>query len=283
MASEYLDDCCRRKLVFITGKGGVGKTSLAWAAALACARRGKRTAVASWNPLGDASSAPVTGDWNVDWVPLETVATFREYVLRTVYFEKLFDAVFDNRVFRTFVLATPGLSDTVMAGKLWDRVHRAEQDILFVDLPATGHAVSFFRSPIGVREVFGMGIVRRETDKIHQLFESAQTRIDLVATPQELPMTECIELHRSLETLYPERTRYLMLNRCLPEFDLPERADWDPESRALLERYAEDRTEQKEITEMSARVPLARVDISNFPSQSFRDCVENIARQLEQA
>lgn len=278
-AGNYIDDCLQRKLLFLTGKGGVGKTSLAWSTALACARRGKRVTVASWNPTG-SEVVPTSRDWGVDWLGLETMAAFKEYVLRTLYFEKLFDAVFDNHVFRTFVMATPGLSDTVIAGKIWDRCERQEQDLLIVDLPSTGHAISFLKSPIGVQEVFSMGVVRRETDRIRALFSSPATRFDVVATAQELPMTEAVLLNHTIEKLFPGRSGYLLLNKKLPVFATPtDTSALSAEDIAILERY---RADEKEQTATLSQAPsLPRIDIEHHPSKSFQECVERITRGLE--
>ena len=127
-------------MIFFTGKGGTGKTTLAWATALACQRNGLKVAVASWNKYEDEISSTPVQDSNIRWVPLETFSAFKEYALGIVRFEKLYQAVFDNEILKAFIQAAPGLSETVIAGKIWDLWDKKKQDLIIVDLPSSGHA-----------------------------------------------------------------------------------------------------------------------------------------------
>lgn len=147
--SQYIQDCLGRRLIFFTGKGGVGKSSLAWSTAVACSRKGLKVGVAAWKSVQTFPPPP-----NIDLIELETLAAFREYVVKVVRFEKVYDVVFDNPVLSTFVAAAPGLSDTVIGGKLWDLWDNKTYDLLVVDLPASGHAYQFFQSPLGVKKYF---------------------------------------------------------------------------------------------------------------------------------
>ena len=113
----YLSDSLNRKVIFFTGKGGVGKSTLAWATALACHRQGKKVAIVGWQPLGKEEAPPVARELGMDWLGLETLAAFREYALGIIKFQKIYDSVLDNKILRTFVLAAPGLADAVEIGR----------------------------------------------------------------------------------------------------------------------------------------------------------------------
>lgn len=283
---SYLEDCFSRKLIFFTGKGGVGKSTLAWATAVACARAGKKVTVATWNPFEEVQAPSFASSLGIRWVPLETLAAFREYVLLMVKFERIYDAVFENKVLKTFVMWAPGLSETVVAGKIWDLVDKKQQDIVIVDLPASGHAISFFSSPLGIRQIFPVGFVHNESGKIVNLLGSDDCRIDLVALPEELPLVESLQLKQKLETLHAFHFGFLHINQCTPAFALPppERAAALPgELEAIVERYRERYRREEEAIGISWDMHLRTLKLARYATDSLERIIHQVAEALEKA
>lgn len=150
------------RLLIVTGKGGVGKTTVAAALALSAARAGKKTLVCEVNTqeritrlLGKPEAGPevrqVDRDlWAVNVRPEEAM---REYALMTLKFKTVYRAVFENRVVRYFLRFLPSLQELVLLGKIL--FHERERnpggaprfDRIIVDAPATGHAITFFSVP----------------------------------------------------------------------------------------------------------------------------------------
>ena len=283
---SYLEDCQSRKVIFFTGKGGVGKTTLAWATAVACRREGARITLASWNPFDDVTTPTWANDQGIRWIPLETLSAFREYSLNLLKFEKVYDAVFDNRVLKTFIKAAPGLSETVIAGKIWDLVDKREQDLVIVDLPSSGHAISFFQSPLGIQKIFSTGFVHKESGKIVKMFQERWCRIDLVALPEELPLVECLQLKQKLETLHPFHFGYLHLNQCTPTFPLPHSQNCAPLPDAViscLERYRSRHAQEEEAMGLSWDFHLPTHYLPRFPSEGMKEILHKTATFLESA
>lgn len=280
---NYLDDSTRRKVIFLTGKGGVGKSTLAWATALACKRRGKRTAVVGWKPLGKEVPVEDRGDFGIPWIGLDTLTASREYALQIIRFEKLYDTVLDNKVLRTFVLAAPGLADAVMAGKIWDLYQKDEYDTIVVDMPSSGHAKSFFKSPLGLQKIFKVGFIARDAERVLKLFRAPDVRLDLVALPEELPLVECRELKQSLEALHPFSWGYLHLNQCLPDWVCTPGADRLPVDDAVktaLEDLNARWTDQHDTLAL-AEMGLPRLQIPRFATEAWKQSVEDVAKHLE--
>ena len=226
----------------------MGKTTIAWTTALACAQQGLRVKVASWRPYEEGDSSGAISHQNISPIHLTTLSAFREYTLKVVRFEKIYDTIFDNPVLRTFILATPGLSETVIAGKIWDVWNNNEADLLIVDLPSSGHAKSFFQSPLGVLKVFRMGVVHRNTEKICEMFADPQTRLDLVAIPEELPITEAAELRRDLADTHPFSFGFLHVNRVTPHFNITNPSSEPQLVQETIQRYHQrQESEQKSI------------------------------------
>lgn len=283
---DYLQDSLRRKLIFFTGKGGVGKSTLAWATALAAHRKGLKVAVLGWSPLGKDDPPPVVREAGLDWIGLETLSAFREYALQIIRFEKLYDSVLDNKILRTFVLAAPGLADVVMGGKIWDLFHKSTYDLVVVDLPSSGHARSFFKSPLGLQKIFKMGFVARDIESICKMFRDPATRLDLVALPEELPLVECRELKESLAPLHPFSFGYLHLNQCLPAWVHTPAAEFSAlpaNVKQILQNFNQRLEEEKLAAPLAQAIELPIVSTPRFATLGWQSNVEEVAEHLEGA
>lgn len=289
MASDkqprYLDDTLSRKVVFFTGKGGVGKSSVAWATALAARARGKRAAVVSWSPYDDAAK-PRSLQNDVEWLALNAMDCFREYALQILKFDTVFDLAFDNHVFRTFIRAAPGVADTVLAGKIWDLYDRGEYDLLAVDLPSSGHSASFFQSPLGVEKLFRIGFVHRDAQKIAAMFRSRDCRVDLVCLPEELSVVESRQLKEKLETILPFHFGFTHFNQCAPELDLPPapaKGAIPPAAISCLEWHLARLEAEKESESTAKQLGLPLVRLARETEGETAAIVRAIAERLEAA
>ena len=202
-----------RRLVVVTGKGGTGKSTVAAALALVAARLGKRVLVAEVNAtervaplLGAPPAGPVVREARpgISTVDVTPPAALREYGLQVVRFQAIYDAVFENRLVRHFLRVVPGLGELVMLGKILHKARAAEGgrprwDQVIVDAPATGHAVQLLRVPGALLGMVPAGPLRSDAQWMHDwLVDPARTATVLVTLPEEMPVTEAIELDRLL-------------------------------------------------------------------------------------
>lgn len=198
-----------KRLALVTGKGGVGKSTVSAALALIAARRGKRVLVCEVNaqervapllgapPSGPAIRQAAPGISTVNVTPHEAM---REYGLMVLKFQTIYDAVFENRMVRYFLKAIPSLAELVMLGKILNEARSEERgrprwDLVVVDAPATGHAVQLLRVPAALIDTVPGGPLRRDVDWMHELLvDPRRTSLSIVTLPEEMPVNESIEL-----------------------------------------------------------------------------------------
>jgi energy-coupling factor transporter ATP-binding protein EcfA2 len=282
VTSKYLQDCFERKIIFFTGKGGVGKSTLAWATATAVRRTGRRVLLASWSPFDPVTKSELASD-GLEFLVLDPMTCFREYALLTVKFERLYDLVFENRVLKAFIVSAPGLADTVIAGKLDNLYETRAYDLIVVDLPSSGHTLSFFQSPTGIQRIFAVGPVNRDTTKICEHFKSPDCRLDFVSIPEDLSLTENKELKTKMEQVFPMNFGFLHLNLMTPRFDLPPASTFPaPGPQLQRQEYSVLLQRDDEARETAKDFKLPVIEMNRLDESDSSRVVSTIARHLEE-
>ncbi len=203
-----------RRLHFVVGKGGVGKTTVSAALALLLARRGKRTLAVEMDVAGRLPAmlgvSAVTGYRATEVSPdlhllaVDGRTALEEYLGLIIPVKRLLSTIFSSKVYQYFVAAAPGLKELMTVGKIWYEATRQEGerpawDAIVVDAPATGHSLQYLRMPQAARDTFGAGLVRNEAAKITELLRDRRTTtVHLVTLAEEMPVAETLETYAQL-------------------------------------------------------------------------------------
>lgn len=215
-----------RHLLFVTGKGGVGKTTVAAALAQLAAQHGKRTLVCEMDAKGALAAA-------FDVAPLKFTATeiaprlygmamntedsLREYLRLFVRVPLVGRIGPLARTFDFVADAAPGVKEILAVGKLCYEVREQHYDIVIVDAEASGHIVAQIAAPRAIRQLVQVGIVRDQTNwMIDILDDPVQTGLVIVTTPEEMPVTETLELVDRVRTETGVDIAAVIANRVLP-------------------------------------------------------------------
>jgi anion-transporting ArsA/GET3 family ATPase len=230
-----MPDLFDKRLLFVTGKGGVGKSTVAVSLGLAAARRGKRAIVCEIGSQEHASRFfkraevgfhEVELDENLWAISIDPDESMREYVLLQLKVRAMRDMLFKSRVFTYLTAATPGLKELVTIGKIWElaqpnrKVKKArEYDIVIVDAPATGHGIGFLQTPRTFANIARVGPIHSQAEELNRFITDHDcTGTAIVALPEEMPVNETAGLEHDLReeigiavdrvdmnALYPER------------------------------------------------------------------------------
>ena len=274
-----------KRFVIVTGKGGVGKTTVCAAEALALSGQGKRVLVAMCNakerlstmlgvpPIGPAVVQVGENLWAVNMTPEVALEEYGALVLRS---RALYKTLFDNRYVRTFLRAVPGMQEWAMLGKAWWHTTEKREDgswtydVVILDAPATGHGLDMLRVPKVIVNVVPAGLLRRDADRAWALFQDpSKCAIILVTLPEEMPTTETIELAAALSEMGLPVGRVVVNGVLPPLFSREERAALEalpvfephtPGDSALYasrDRAARERAQAESLGRLSRELPLA--------------------------
>jgi anion-transporting ArsA/GET3 family ATPase len=222
-----LVDLLQRKLLFVTGKGGVGKTTIAAALALLGSQHGKKTLACEIDAKGNMADffetvptgyQPREVQPNLFAMSMDTEESLDEYLRLQLRLPALARIGPLARAFEFVATAAPGVREILTVGKpVWE-VREGNYDLVVVDAPASGHIVSQLAAPQAINELVQVGLVRQQTGWLLEVLGNpAVTGLVIVTTPEEMPVNETIELAGRVEDETDVDLAAIVVNRVLPE------------------------------------------------------------------
>jgi hypothetical protein len=206
--NSLFSESLTRQLAVFTGKGGVGKTSVAAAYGLAASRAGKRVLlvevrsprrIPSLFELSPDENGPLSLHPGVSWINLTAETALETYAMTKLRLRSVYRAVFEQRMVRRFLRAIPSLAEILMLGHLAYLIESGEYDLAVVDAPSTGPGAQMLQAPRQVFESVSSGPLHDSVTWIHSLLaDPLRTQIHIVVLPEELPVTEAVDLHHKI-------------------------------------------------------------------------------------
>jgi anion-transporting ArsA/GET3 family ATPase len=220
-----------RRLLLVTGKGGVGKSTIAATLGLANARRGRRTlllGVDTIQPLlaffgreGDGAE-PIELHPGLTCLNLDRQVVLDDFVREKVGVKAVARRILRNPVYRYVSAVAPGVRELLVMLRIYHAVREGwpggePWDRVIVDAPATGHGVRFFAVPRMAVRTFRVGPLRAMSKRVQALLEDGeQTAVCIVTLAEELPISETIELYERLVGELAIHVAAILVNAVFP-------------------------------------------------------------------
>lgn len=310
-----------KRVVFVLGKGGVGKSVVSASLGLLAAGRGHKVIVAESSgaetmsalfdrdPVGYTPGALAE---NLHGLSITPNAAVEEYLVRTLRFRLVYEMVFRNRFVEPFMNAVLGLSDLITVGKVmdldWERIDGSvgpdaegplKYDLIVVDSPATGHGLSLLKSPQAMMDVTRVGPLHANARLVQDLLSNrTKTTVVLVTLAEDMPVSETIQAATVLREMVDIEIAGIVVNGVTPRlFSTPEEeAHWeDVRAEGLraggaaadavrdAERSIRDRARaDKHIERLRTELGLPLLELPLLPKRDLdADALRALAAHLE--
>ncbi len=277
------------KILIVAGKGGVGKTTVGAVIAFAAARSGCHVLLielegyANLEPLGlgalgnkpqrAAEDLLPGGTGVLDVMQLHPDQALADYLDRTGM-GPIIKTFSRTGAVEVVVAAAPGLRDLVTLGKIRQLEEAGDVDLIVVDAPASGHALSLLTAAAGMADSTSSGPIRDQADQaLAMLGDEARCRVLLVTLPEETPVTETIETAFDIEETVGVQLGPLVVNGLWPEIEgLAAAVDGaaeggtagaaaDGSRRAADYRLARCADQQAQVARLIAELPLPQIHL----------------------
>jgi anion-transporting ArsA/GET3 family ATPase len=217
--------CSQSRLVIVAGKGGVGKTTITAALAVMAAKAGLRTLVVEVEGKTGLGTAFGRGELGYDEIEVADGVRARTITPDQALLEYLEDhgmrrlskRLASSGFLDVVATAAPGIKDILVLGKVKSLEKGGEADLIVLDAPAAGHAVTFLTSARGLLDAVRVGPVRSQAEEVLEvLTDPARSQVLLVTLPEETPVNEAVETASRLRERVGVRIGAIVVNGLYP-------------------------------------------------------------------
>ncbi len=278
----------KQELIFITGKGGVGKSTVAAAIAYQRASQGNRTLLVELGyqsffkdffQLNEVSYQPRPLDKNLDLAIWSGPESLQEYVLHLLKLETLYKLFFENPVTKALVNVAPALSELSMLGKITSGIRKVgppmSYDCIVIDAFASGHFLALIRAPKGLATSFRIGPMGEQSRDMDRILRNPEIcKYVVVSLAEDMPVQEALELSEQIKaTVDVEPIQ--VLNRVL---EVPE----DRQGSGQFIQFLDTVDTRQQVNEKRLETRKGKIFSLPFvPTMNVKLLIEKLAAQVK--
>lgn len=290
-----MTDLLSKRLLIVSGKGGVGKTVISSALGLIAASRGQKVLLVKMDDQGRTAELFESGAVSdrisplregISAINLDPLTIVADYFEKQIKVKRLVKHIMSSRLFQNWFRVSPAIKEMVCLGKVWDLIEEKTWwrstpvwDLVLFDAPATGHGLGLLRLPEQASKLL-MGPLRTNALGVQAVFEDAQkTGLLLVTLPEEMPVNETVHFHTEARAKVPRVAQEaVILNAAAPDRfvgqEPPQDLGADPAARAALEAIVGAEVSPEEVSRAlanAAEVGQSRAQLTKRYRDELRE------------
>ena len=281
-----------QKVIFITGKGGVGKTTISIGIAKFLSKNGNKNVLlcdlAQEEIITKILGLRKTGyrikkiDNGIHLLHIDPEKSLEEYVKLRLRYRILYLPLFSSGIYKQFVRSTPGLKEITVIGKIWYEYQKGDFEHIVVDMPPTGHSLPMLKLPEVYMSAIRVGPIYNESKKLFDMMKNDSVLIP-VTIPQEMAINETIELIETAKRELPLPIPFVIFNRFFEELTEEEIENLpSPLKKTFLFHYIKVKRERslKLFNFIKSQLPVPVIKISDF-AYTNGDLFDKIKEKLK--
>lgn len=281
----------RWKVIFVTGKGGVGKTTFSTSLAFYLASKGKKTllcdlaldeAISRMLGIRKAGYSIKKVEDNFFLIHIQPEKSLEEYVKLRLRYRILYLPLMSSNIYKQFVRSTPGLKEITVIGKIWYEYQNSKFNHIIVDMPPTGHALPMLKLPEVYMNSVRLGPVYNDSRKLYEMLKEDSALIP-VTIPEEMAVNETLEIIEMARANLPLQIPAVVLNRFFDLFSEEEMEEVKNAFGEMIHQYIKEKAERSRrlrsfLKEKVAPIPL--IEIPEVPSKR-KEIFDRIGEKME--
>jgi anion-transporting ArsA/GET3 family ATPase len=186
-----------QRLYIFTGKGGVGKTTLAMAFTLHLQNKGIN---AKYNCFYQNPEKSLQKELNLPSIEMQVDTSTEAYIAKKLNSTTIASWIMKTHFFQSLYQMIPGLGHMILLGHLIELLEKDPTLVIVLDSPASGHALTMFESSSNFKKIFRSGLLVKDIEHMQSFLKKENhLKTHIVTLATELALTEALDLKNELD------------------------------------------------------------------------------------